>query len=338
MKVKIKRSTVYTTALVVLIIAVFAYSQYSKQEQAPEVQANGAATSDIVCNPPYMRHLDSCCLDKDSNSICDSDETVEESSSATDSPIHNFPPIKLNSVKIEGNDMKLNDVNGVASNQGEKIKVDLALEAEEADTNVKVEIRLSGIEEDSVVVTKNAVIENAEKGMSYPFTFYPVLPTDVRDDNFKMDVVISSDAHGKIMKTYDLNRNEPPHVILFHDFWFEPSSKVNSTDNISVMVEIENTGQREDYIRVSVSVPVLNAGAFIESDEGIDKYEKKVYEVPLYIPDNYPSTVYHCRTLKKNICDYEALIKVWFKYNENTESFLDSVWRTGPLEVTFAVE
>jgi len=33
---------------------------------------NGA--NDIVCNPPYLRIGDSCCLDKDGNGICDKDE------------------------------------------------------------------------------------------------------------------------------------------------------------------------------------------------------------------------------------------------------------------------
>lgn len=31
---------------------------------------------EIICNPPYMRFADSCCLDKNSNDICDSDETI----------------------------------------------------------------------------------------------------------------------------------------------------------------------------------------------------------------------------------------------------------------------
>lgn len=31
-------------------------------------------TPDIVCKSPYIRHADSCCLDKNSNDICDEDE------------------------------------------------------------------------------------------------------------------------------------------------------------------------------------------------------------------------------------------------------------------------
>jgi len=36
-------------------------------------------SDDIICNKPYMRIKDDCCLDKDDNSICDNDEIVEES-------------------------------------------------------------------------------------------------------------------------------------------------------------------------------------------------------------------------------------------------------------------
>ena len=37
-------------------------------------------TSDetVICNHPYIRHADGCCLDTNSNSICDDDETTQE--------------------------------------------------------------------------------------------------------------------------------------------------------------------------------------------------------------------------------------------------------------------
>ncbi|MCK5629234.1 MAG: LamG domain-containing protein [Nanoarchaeota archaeon] len=34
--------------------------------------------SKIICNPPYIRYAESCCLDVNTNSICDSDEKEEE--------------------------------------------------------------------------------------------------------------------------------------------------------------------------------------------------------------------------------------------------------------------
>ena len=33
---------------------------------------------EIVCNDPYIRYADTCCLDEDGNDICDSDESVVE--------------------------------------------------------------------------------------------------------------------------------------------------------------------------------------------------------------------------------------------------------------------
>ena len=32
----------------------------------------------VVCNAPYIRHADDCCLDQNSNKICDSDESTAE--------------------------------------------------------------------------------------------------------------------------------------------------------------------------------------------------------------------------------------------------------------------
>ena len=44
----------------------------------------------VVCNSPYMRHGTDCCLDKDDNSICDSDE---EKSTKVETPSGLNPPI-----------------------------------------------------------------------------------------------------------------------------------------------------------------------------------------------------------------------------------------------------
>ncbi len=44
------------------------------QEAVQEAMQNDS----IVCNPPYMRFADGCCLDVNENSICDNDEEVEE--------------------------------------------------------------------------------------------------------------------------------------------------------------------------------------------------------------------------------------------------------------------
>ena len=35
---------------------------------------NGEITSQIVCNPPYIKYGEGCCLDKNNNGICDKDE------------------------------------------------------------------------------------------------------------------------------------------------------------------------------------------------------------------------------------------------------------------------
>src|SRR3989338_7558186 len=37
-----------------------------------------ACTQKITCNKPYILVGDNCCLDKDDNGICDSDETEKE--------------------------------------------------------------------------------------------------------------------------------------------------------------------------------------------------------------------------------------------------------------------
>jgi len=77
-----------------LIISILLISGCSEQEieslkekYAPEVKQTVSdavkeamqdvnQSSGIVCNPPYMRFSDGCCLDANGNSICDTDEST----------------------------------------------------------------------------------------------------------------------------------------------------------------------------------------------------------------------------------------------------------------------
>ncbi|MBW3015341.1 hypothetical protein KY330_02890 [Candidatus Woesearchaeota archaeon] len=44
----------------------------------------GCARPEVICNKPYIRVGTDCCLDKDDNSICDSDEVTEEKADESD--------------------------------------------------------------------------------------------------------------------------------------------------------------------------------------------------------------------------------------------------------------
>ena len=55
-----------------------------------------------VCNPPYIRHADSCCLDENSNSICDVDEKPKGSpiTISTPTPTVEYIPVPAPTLKI----------------------------------------------------------------------------------------------------------------------------------------------------------------------------------------------------------------------------------------------
>ena len=48
------------------------------QEAVQDAMQSVNQSDNIVCNPPYMRFADNCCLDTNDNSICDNNEEVEE--------------------------------------------------------------------------------------------------------------------------------------------------------------------------------------------------------------------------------------------------------------------
>src|SRR3989344_1798060 len=95
--------------LLVLLISIFGYMAFKpsnssligqvvkntglEKEMVPEIDNNvsdinnestiiyvkdNSPPEEVVCNSPYIRVGRDCCLDKNSNSICDNDETKEE--------------------------------------------------------------------------------------------------------------------------------------------------------------------------------------------------------------------------------------------------------------------
>lgn len=86
------KKLLYLQLIVLLLIVLMLISgctpeleQELKEKYEPEIKAminqtvheaiSSINESKIVCNPPYIRHAEDCCLDVDNNSICDSDET-----------------------------------------------------------------------------------------------------------------------------------------------------------------------------------------------------------------------------------------------------------------------
>ncbi len=63
--------------IIILILSIFLLS--GCLEQQPITGSAIAETQEkIICNQPYIRHAETCCLDKNSNNICDNDEAEEE--------------------------------------------------------------------------------------------------------------------------------------------------------------------------------------------------------------------------------------------------------------------
>ncbi|MFH2028944.1 MAG: thioredoxin domain-containing protein [Nanoarchaeota archaeon] len=76
------------------------YGSEIKEEIKQTVVEAMDSQEDIVCNAPYIRHADSCCLDKDDNSICDKDEVEEEVPEAEGQVVEEKEPVNENEPTI----------------------------------------------------------------------------------------------------------------------------------------------------------------------------------------------------------------------------------------------
>ncbi len=61
---------------ILLLGGIFLYgcSQQITSDKLDKEGSSKAQDNEVVCNPPYIRYANECCLDQNSNSVCDSDE------------------------------------------------------------------------------------------------------------------------------------------------------------------------------------------------------------------------------------------------------------------------
>jgi len=64
--------------ILVSLLVLFIVGCANQQMPAENLFKQIVGGDTIVCNKPYIRYADDCCLDKDDNAICDSDEVREE--------------------------------------------------------------------------------------------------------------------------------------------------------------------------------------------------------------------------------------------------------------------
>lgn len=101
----------------------------TSNQTSPEKETTGEA---IVCDPPYIRHADGCCLDTNGNKICDSDEPAigaNETTSKTQGNISmNTTITPAEGTEVQGNE---SEVNQTETNE----TAEQAFEEEHTETN-----------------------------------------------------------------------------------------------------------------------------------------------------------------------------------------------------------
>lgn len=332
MKLRVKRGTLYSAAVAVALIAVFFIAR-GGEKAATENQITGA---DIVCNSPYIRQGESCCIDSDANRICDSDESVTERSMA-ESPSEDLPPLNIKKVKINGNDALAGSLNTVECKPGETVKVEVKIEAEESRANIEVEVRISDYENRGLFSSEKITIPYLEKGLSYTPIIYPVLPEGAKDSNYRMEVLASTaTAAGRKSAEYRLKGVAPVNLITFNSFKMKPET-VNAGQSAEALVEMENIGQSEKMVRVAISIPYLNTGGF-KVIENMGKWWHNTTSVSINIPTASPEDSDRCRWdggIK--YCTYMAKLRVGYDYDPATKNYRQVLpEKFAPIEVVFS--
>ncbi len=180
------------------------------------------------------------------------------------------------SVSADSNDYSVNyvKVNGLTMDasttldveRGERLDIEVYLDANNSADDVTVTARIMGYEFGSISDSTSQF--NLDAGKTYKKTLTLYVPEDIdasEDYTLKIEV---SDQLDEVEVEYTLHIDEARHGLKIYDVLLNPGSTVASGNPLFVTVRLENLGELEENdIKVTVAIPDLGVSTINYFDE-----------------------------------------------------------------------
>lgn len=183
-------------------------------------------------------------------------------------------PVDVDFVKWDGDEITANEVIDADRNKEYTVKVRFKALADAE--NLRVEARIAGYEHG--IISAVSDIFDIDNGQYYTETLKLRLPVDMDKDNYKLFVEVYDRTNSPREFAYQLDIGSERHAMEIESVVFSPGAEVASGTSLLTTVRLENTGDRDQEARVTISIPDLGVSATdfideIEEDEKISSEE-----------------------------------------------------------------
>lgn len=183
-------------------------------------------------------------------------------------------PVAVDFVKIDGDIVSGNELIEVDRNTNLDIKVKLLALANAED--VRVETMIQGFEHG--VISDESDIFDIDAGETYTKKLSMHLPDEMDRNNYMLRIIISDRDSELFQQNYNLDIDTARHAMKIEDVAFSPGAEIQAGRSLLTTVRLENKGEQDEEVRVTVAIPDLGIQQAdfideVESDETVTSEE-----------------------------------------------------------------
>jgi hypothetical protein len=195
-------------------------------------------------------------------------------------------PVNITRVELDDHAISADQNNRLDVLRDSKVKFEVTLEAAEDVDDVEVQVFVSGFEHSTdLTLSDNVGPFDMDSGVTYRKTLYITFPDLVKEDNYKVRVVVTDRDGKEVFENYNVKMDVPRHDLQVVDAIFTPSRHVQAGQALLTTVRVFNYGEKdEEDVKVTVSVPDLGISASDYVDEIEYDEAKETEELYLRVP------------------------------------------------------
>jgi hypothetical protein len=195
-------------------------------------------------------------------------------------------PITFEQVKIDGVELRQDQVTRLDIEKNQNYDVDVLIEAHQDIDDVEIKVFVSGFE---YSLTERAEDHKGpfslEADEVRKFTFTVDFSDEFDQDDYLLRVMAFDRNDEESVGRYPIKLDVPRHSLKIEDVIFYPETRVESNDALMTSVRVENNGEKtQEDIKVRITIPDLElaASTYINEIEAGD--EKETEEIYMRMP------------------------------------------------------
>lgn len=195
-------------------------------------------------------------------------------------------PVDITRVEIDDHKIDAGQTNRLDVMRDNKIDIELTLEATQDTDDIEVEAFVSGFEHNKDLrLSDNVGPFDMDANVTYRKNLQITLPELVKEDNYKLRVVVTNRDGQELIKNYNIKVDTERHNLKIVDASFTPSRHVQAGQALLSTVRVENFGEKDEKdVKVSMTIPALGLSSTDYIDEIKSDDEEETEEMYLRVP------------------------------------------------------